>query len=118
MANKGNAGVSKLAAVLDARMKEHNPKELLLDFGEILDGYQLRTNTFPVSIDPGNYMVCRSLTLGDTGGYLAKVTTPEGNGQAYIPEKLRKLKPGDHVLVAWVQQTAVVIDLMEKANKL
>lgn len=35
-----------------------------------------------------------------------------------IPEKMRKLKPGDRVLVAWVQNDAVVVDLVLPATVL
>lgn len=39
---------------------------------------------------------------------------PEGAHQHHvlIPEKMRSLKPGDRVLVAWVQNEAVVIDII------
>ena len=29
-----------------------------------------------------------------------------------VPEKMRSLKPGDRVLVAWVQNEAVVVDII------
>lgn len=35
-----------------------------------------------------------------------------------IPEKMRKLLPGDRVLVAWVQNDAVVVDLVLPASVL
>lgn len=118
MPNEGNGGMAKLAAVVDQRIEEHQPTSLIVDFGEILPEYQLKTNTFPRLIPAKDYMVCRQLTLGDTGGFLTNVTTSEGNGQAYIPEKMRKLQPGDRVVVAWVQKTAVVLDIMVKASSL
>lgn len=118
MANKGNAGIARLAAVMDTRMSEHQPNGLTVDFGEILPGYKLQANTFPVPIPPNDYIVCRQLTIGDEGDFLANVTTPEGTGRAHIPEKLRKLKPGDRVVVAWVQDTAVVLDIIMKADKI
>lgn len=44
----------------------------------------------------------------------------DGNHQHHvlIPEKMRKLKPGDRVLVAWVQNDAVVVDLVLPATVL
>ena len=33
-----------------------------------------------------------------------------------IPEKMRWLKPGDRVLVAWVQHDAVVLDIIRPAT--
>lgn len=118
MPNKGNAGIAHFASILDKRMKEHQSQERILDFGEILAGYQLQTNTFPVAIPAGDYMVCRSLTIGTAGSYLTNVTTTEGSGSAYVPESMRMLQPGDHVLLAWVENTAVVIDLIQKASSL
>ena len=35
-----------------------------------------------------------------------------------IPEKMRRLKPGDRVLVAWVQSEAVVVDIICPAEDL
>ena len=35
-----------------------------------------------------------------------------------IPEKMRRLKPGDRVLVAWVQSEAVVVDIICPADDL
>lgn len=35
-----------------------------------------------------------------------------------IPEKMRKLKPGDHVLVGWVQDDPVVIDIILSSDRL
>lgn len=118
MANKGNAGMAKLAIALDSRIREHRPQELVIDFAEILSGYQLKANTFPELIPPSDYMVCRQLTLGNTGEVLAGVSTTDGAGQAYVPEKMRKLKPGDSVVIAWVQNTAVVLDIIVRADKL
>ena len=39
---------------------------------------------------------------------------PEGAHQHHVlvPEKMRSLKPGDRVLVAWVQNEAVVVDII------
>ena len=35
-----------------------------------------------------------------------------------IPASMRKLKPGDRVLVAWVQNDAIVVDLVLPASVL
>lgn len=118
MPNEGNEGAALLASVIDSRIKEQIPSDLKIDFGDILAGYQLKTNTFKPIIPPHEYMVCRQLTLGETGERLTNVTTPEGAGQAYVPEKMRGLLPGDRVLVVWVQDTAVVVDLLVRADKI
>ncbi|SDH05165.1 hypothetical protein [Marvinbryantia formatexigens] len=116
MDNNGNSGAAKFAAVMDARMKEHIPSDLKIDFAEITAGNGLKCNTFPEIIPAADYMVCRQLALGNTGDRLAEVKTTEDSGFAFVPEKMRKIKPGDHVVVTWVQDTAVVIDIVMRAD--
>lgn len=77
-----NSGVNHLAQVLTQRMRQEIPTDLILDFGQINGDLSLTTNTFPVKIPPGDYVVCMS----------------------------SKLSAGSRVLVAWVQSEAVVID--------
>lgn len=115
MANKGNKGIAKLANVVDERIKEHTDTPLLLDFGTIGPNYTLTTNTFPKPMPAKDYSVCRQLSLGNIGDTLCGVTS---GGVAVIPEKMRKLRTGDHVLVAWVQDEPVVIDIIMKASSL
>lgn len=110
-----NKGLQSLAHILDGRMKEVSTPETVLDFGEITGSYELVTNTFPVPIPNDDYQVCRQLTLGKTGDFLCKVSK---ENEAYIPEKMRKLKPGDRVLVAWVREEPVVIDIVIRADKM
>lgn len=114
MAFDGYDGVAKLAAVLDKRMKEHSNKSLCLDFAEIQQDGSLLANTFPVPIPKKDYRVCRQLTLGNTGEAFCDVRTTDHTGKAYLPGKMRQLQPGDRVLVAWVQNTAVVIDIITR----
>lgn len=123
----GHPGTSKLANVLSKRMKAENESPLVIDFGEIQGNGSLLTNTFPVPIPKGEYSVCRQLTLGATGEKLTetgKADTGKGKHGGHvsgdgshehnisIPEKMRSLKAGDRVLVAWVQNEAVVIDII------
>ena len=116
MAYESNYGIQKLISVLDNRMAEHGKKPLVLDFGEIREDGCLLTNTFSVPIPKSGYRVCRSLMIGNAGDPFCdvRVTVPDGTGEgsAYIPERMRKLKPGDRVLVAWVQNIAVVVDII------
>ncbi len=90
MGFEGNQGINRLANVLTQRMKKENSSPLVLDFGEIQTNGSLITNTFPVPIPKGDYSVCGQL----------------------IPEST---EAGRHVLVAWVQNEAVVIDRIEKS---
>ena len=63
MAFDSNDGVSRLAAALDSRMKQHADKPLCLDFAEIQADGSLLSNTFPIAIPKEDYRVCRQLTL-------------------------------------------------------
>jgi len=141
MSGNGNPGVSKLGQVLQERMRACGAIPLLLDFGAIQSDMSLLTNTYPIPIPKTDYTVCRQLTLGATGAVLTTTATDglhshgpsgehtqeSGTGvhshtnegthihNVLIPEKMRKLKPGDRVLVAWVQNEAVVIDIIISA---
>ena len=57
---------------------------------------------------------------GHTGGDGSHTHTREGPHihDVLIPEKMRWIKPGDRVLVAWVGQDAVVIDIILPATAL
>ncbi|WHH58316.1 hypothetical protein [Petroclostridium sp. X23] len=132
----GNAGTNKLARVLFDRMKRTNKNQDQLELGTIKDDMSLLTDHFPIPIPKGEYLIARQLTLGDTGGNLT-VSATDGSHDVYsdpypdpvyshvgigvdhkhdilIPEKMRWLKPGDRVLVAWVNQGTdpVIIDIV------
>lgn len=57
---------------------------------------------------------------GHTGGDGTHTHTNEAPHvhDVLIPEKMRKLKSGDRVLVAWVQNEAVVVDIILPATAL
>lgn len=112
MAYERNDGIAKMVSIFDKRMKEHSDKPLVIDLATIQADGSLIPDSFPETIPKSDYRICRQLSLGNTGDYLTDVTTPEGGGQAYIPEKMRKLQAGDRVLIAWAQKTAVVIDII------
>ncbi|MBR1744363.1 MAG: hypothetical protein IJ733_21390 [Lachnospiraceae bacterium] len=112
MAFDENSGINKMANVLSQRMKKENASPLVLDFGEIKKNGSLVTNTFPVAIPKGSYSVCRQLTLGETGKKLTTTSEDPPEHKVIIPEKMRSVQPGDRVLVAWVQNEAVVIDII------
>ena len=100
-----NAGTNKLANVLSSRMKKEGESPLFVDFGEIQANKSLVTNTFPIPIPKGQYSVCRSVS-----GLVINVS---GKHNHAIPFPV--LKPGDRVLVVWVQSEAVVIDVIKNS---
>lgn len=119
MAFDDHAGANKFAQVMIGRMKEESAGPLVLDFGSINGNYSLTTNTFPVEIPKGDYSVCRhisGMSLGITGG--AHGGHESGNGSHVHAVDIPVLKPGDRVLVAWIQNDAVVIDVIIPASSL
>lgn len=120
-----NQGLNKLAQVMQQRMNRNQEANgaLVLDFGTIQGDMSLKTNTFAIPIPQADYHVCRQLTLGPTGSLLTDTKTRGQHGghlsgdgahdhDIKVPEKMRSIKPGDRVLVAWVQSEAVVIDIV------
>lgn len=85
----GHSGIGRLGTVLSERIKKESSAPLVLDFGEIQETGALVTGTFPVPIPKGEYSVCRQYGRQIVGA-------------------------GTHVLVAWVQNEAVIIDVIEK----
>ena len=146
MDDDSNLGMNKLAQVIQQRMRKNQDADgaLVLDFGTIQKDMSLKTNTFAIPIPQADYRVARHLTLGPTGNVLTQTATDgkhdhgssgshgghiSGSGthvhtgegphvhNVLIPEKMRSIKPGDRVLVAWVQSEAVVIDIILRGNQ-
>ena len=87
-----NKGISRLAGVMQEQMKKVNDTTpLALDFGSIGGDFSLKCNNFSKPIPRSDYLVGRQPTLGPIG-----------------------ILPGDRVLVAWIQNEAVVIDVVKK----
>lgn len=62
MSKGGNsAGLSKLAALFKETAKGEIPTNPSLELGTINDDYSLTTDSFPVPIPMGDYLVCRHL---------------------------------------------------------
>ena len=113
-----NEGVNKLARVMQKRMQEMCKQPLVLDFGEIQGDFSLITNTFPIPIPKTDYMVARQLTWGAVDTLLTETqTVGEHAHEILIPEKMRSIKAGDRVLVAWVGNDAVVVDIVVPATE-
>lgn len=105
--SSGYPGTNKLANVLSRRMKRENNTPLALDFGEIQLNGSLITNTFPVPIPRGDYSICRYLNS-------IFLETEECEDHTHVV-KLPAVCAGDRVLVAWVQNEAVVIDVITRS---
>lgn len=124
---QGSPGSSALAAVLGNMAEKKSEKPLVLDFGVIQSDYSLKTNTFGPPIPHGDYSVCRCVTY-DPGVPLTQTycdgahSQPDaGFGGAHVhqvelPVKMYWIRPGDRVLIAWVDNEAVVIDIVFRSD--
>lgn len=111
----GSPGLNKLARTISERAEKVAGKaerDLVLDFGAIQKDMSLLTNTFPIPIPRKEYHVCRlvgGLKYTTGGGQHSQYS---GSGEHSHTLKPPQIKPGDRVLVAWVQNEAVVIDVV------
>lgn len=127
MSKRGSPGASKLTATLVSMFDQKGDKPLVLDFGIILGDYSLKTNTFPLPIPKSDYSVCRAITY-DPGVPLTQTYCDGAHGHpdvgfagshvhnVRLPEKMYWIRPGDKVLVAWVQDEACVIDIVFRGD--
>lgn len=124
MSERGNPGANRLANALGGMMAKAADTPLVLDFGVINADYSLTTNTFPKPVPKGEYSVCRTAGIHNpavplTQSYVDGSHSHPGAGapglhqhDIILPETMYWIRPGDRVLVAWVQNEAVVIDLV------
>lgn len=108
-------GISRLAGIFKEFSAPDTDSEFNLDFGVIQSDNSLLTNSYPIPIPLSDYIICRSLqghtetsteaSVGDHGSHTHKVETRQA------------VKPGDRVLVAWVDDDAVVIDVILDASQ-
>lgn len=104
-------GINKLARVLRQQIKSSANIADQLELGRILNDLSLQTDHFPLPIPKGQYLVARQLTH-DTNKPLT--TTTDGEHNVKLPDSMYPLRPGDRVLVAWINQGTdpVVIDIV------
>lgn len=85
MAVDSKPGTNKLARVIAMRMRRENESSPICEFGEIQNNMSLITDSFPIPIQKGDYMVLGHVSAG-------------------------RLSPGNRVLVIWMDNEAVVVD--------
>lgn len=103
---------NRLAQTLAGQIARQTASPDPLELGTIQADMSLLVDRFPIPIPPGDYLICRHLTLPDP---LINTVETEGHTHAVPrPERLAPLKPGDRVLVAWVNDGTdpVVIDVV------
>ena len=108
-------GISRLAGVFQTLADKQVPKDLKLDFGVIQGDGSLLTNTFPIAIPKKDYQVCRHLCpIPESDQW--ETAEAETDGHKHLFQPHWKLAHGNRVLVAWVQNDAVVIDVLVEAS--
>lgn len=110
MAVKSYPGIAHLAEVISdrARLEGSNaPRNSILDYGVINSDYSLSLDKFSRKIPKRDYHVLRHIS----GEYMedTKINNSHTH-KIYYP----KLKPGARVLVAWVDSSPVIIDVVTK----
>jgi len=111
-------GLSRLAGVMRDLANKDRDTALVLDFGTIQGDGSLLTNTYPLPIPKSDYIVCRHLKSWE----ITKSTNSRSVGDhgehshSFTIERRERLKKGDRVLVAWVQNDAVVVDVILPAE--
>ena len=118
----GSPGINKMCQVISqraAKVAGKADRDLVLDFASVQGDMSILTNTFPIPIPKGEYHVCRHINgfkykadigesgKGTHGGHYG------GDGRHEHLIKPPKIKPGDRVLVAWIQNELVVIDVID-----
>lgn len=99
-------GISRLASIMLSLAKDNETGSPVIDFGVVQRDGSLLTNAYPIAIPQTDYLVCRSCVLPNTE-IVDKVNVAR-------PSQ-RCLKSGDRVLVVWVHNDAVVIDIIKPA---
>lgn len=107
-------GMERLAQTIRGAIARQTAAPPVLELGTIQADLSLRVDRFPIPIPAGDYLVSRHLNLPDPLVTTAEALSGEfrHNHAVPRPEKLAPLKPGDRVLVAWVDDDPVVIDVV------
>ena len=115
-------GISKFAGVLKEIAAGAQDNTPVLDFGEIQADYSLLCNTYEIPIPKSDYLICRGLTYSDSESNTTSYTTAGGDSHRHtvsvVRDKDKHVKVGDRVLVAWVGNDAVVVDVITAADDL
>lgn len=121
------SGASALTSTLHDMILGISSQPPVLDFGIINSDFSLTCNSFPQPIPKSDYSVCRQL-LYDPSVPLTETYTDGTHGhpdasppgthshKVKLPKKMRWLQPGDKVLVTFIANEAVVIDIVYDAK--
>lgn len=115
-----NPGMSRFAAAMRSLAAKDTDNSLLIDFGSIRSDGSLLTNTCPVAIPKTDYVVCGRLAAKTVKASTSSKSVGDHGAHAHTVEieAQQALKAGDRVLVAWVYNDPVVIDLIVQASSI
>lgn len=108
-------GISRLAGVMQSMVEKGQDGNPILEFGTIQSDGSLLTDSFPLPIAKADYQVCRHLKARSVSTSGASVG--EYGSHSHSVETRQALRKGDRVLVAWVQDDPVVIDIILSAGE-
>jgi len=126
---KFNAGANALTNTLTGMMKKIADKPPVLDFGIINTDLSLTINSFPRPVPLSDYSICRQLLydpnipltetyVDGSHDHYGAVPAETHQHKVKLPKKMRRLKAGDKVLVAIIQNEFVVVDIVYNAEHL
>ncbi|MBC3798018.1 hypothetical protein [Acetobacterium tundrae] len=111
MAGKIN-GFNELALTIHKRIEAVGETSLIIDFGQINEDGSLRTNSYPQDVPSNSYLICGNLLDNDC--------TCESAGDpahAHAIKTEKRIAIGARVVVAWVGNDAIVVDVMKTASE-
>lgn len=131
MSKEGNPGCNALANVFGGMMrKQIGAQDKTAEYGVIQPDYSLvvpslgEENPIPKS----DYNVCRQLTYDpdvpltqtyDDGSHSHPGAGPPGNHvhNVKLPEKMYWIRPGDRVIVLWIDNEANIVDIIYNGDR-
>lgn len=105
------SNIEELGKMLNTHMKNVTSRNtgITVELGTINANMALTVASLGNAIPKGDYML--SLHLKPTGTFQTETT--EGHTHTVtLPDKLRGLKAGDRVIVAWVGTEPIVVDIV------
>lgn len=110
MSNGNN--IEELGKIINQQMKEvlNRNKGITVELGTINANNSLSVASLSNAIPKGDYMI--SLHLTQSSQTLNTSSVEEHEHSINLPSKLRGLKSGDRVIVAWVGTEPIVIDIV------
>lgn len=121
MKSNNQAALASLLQQRTAQTVKRGTSNPALEFGTMDVNLNLVVDGLPSPLT--EYMLCRQLTFGSSTDVLTKTkndgshshSTYSGGAHVHevlVGEKMRSLKEGDRVLVAWVSGTPVIVDIL------